>query len=334
MLARHPAPAATVTPVRRCQRRDHLVDRAVIAGESIQVVSALGSGQMPALADLLPPEPTSDPDVLLERFLTWVQTTGLTLYPAQEEALLELIAGKHVLLATPTGSGKSLVAVALHFKALAERKTSFYTVPIKALANEKFFALCDLFGAERVGMLTGDASINRGAPIVCCTAEVLANLSLREAEPRVDAVVMDEFHYYGDRDRGVAWQIPLLTLPRATFLLMSATLGDTTAIEQSIRDLTGREVASVRSGQRPVPLEYEYRETPLHETLEDLVQGGRAPVYLVNFSQRAAAEQAQALTSANVTTREEKEALRATLTDARFDSPFGKDMRRLLSQGI
>jgi superfamily II RNA helicase len=289
---------------------------------------------MPALADLLPSEPTSDPDVLLERFLAWVQTTGLTLYPAQEEALLELMSGKHVLLATPTGSGKSLVAVALHFKALAEGKTSFYTVPIKALANEKFFNLCELFGAERVGMLTGDASINRGAPIVCCTAEVLANLSLREAEPRVDAVVMDEFHYYGDKDRGVAWQIPLLTLPRATFLLMSATLGDTTAIEQSIRDLTGREVASVRSGQRPVPLEYEYRETPLHETLEELVENGRAPVYLVNFSQRAAAEQAQALTSANVTTREEKEALRATLTDARFDSPFGKDMRRLLSQGI
>jgi superfamily II RNA helicase len=95
-----------------------------------------------------------------------------------------------------------------------------------------------------------------------------------------------------------------------------------------------REVASVRSGQRPVPLEYEYRETPLHETLEDLVQGGRAPVYLVNFSQRAAAEQAQALTSANVTTREEKEALRAALSEARLDSPFGKDMKRLLSQGI
>jgi len=286
------------------------------------------------LAALLPAEPTSDAGVLLERFLAWVQSTGLTLYPAQEEALLELMAGKHVLLATPTGSGKSLVAIALHFKALAEGRISFYTAPIKALANEKFFALCELFGAERVGMLTGDASINRTAPIICCTAEVLANLAVREAEPRVDAVVMDEFHYYGDRDRGVAWQIPLLTLPRATFLLMSATLGDTTAIEQSIHDLTGREVVAVRSAQRPVPLEYEYRETPLHETLEDLVQGGKAPVYLVNFSQRAAAEQAQALTSANVTTREEKEALRQVMTDVRFDSPFGKDMNRLLSHGI
>ncbi|HET6981199.1 MAG TPA: DEAD/DEAH box helicase, partial [Myxococcaceae bacterium] len=144
---------------------------------------------MPALADLLPPQPTSDPDVLLERFLAWVQTTGLTLYPAQEEALLELMAGKHVLLATPTGSGKSLVAVALHFKALAEGKTSFYTVPIKALANEKFFDLCRLFGPERVGMLTGDASINRDAPIICCTAEILANMALRDGAGRADYVV-------------------------------------------------------------------------------------------------------------------------------------------------
>jgi superfamily II RNA helicase len=286
------------------------------------------------LAALLPAAPTSDADLLLERFLAWVQSTGLTLYPAQEEALLELMSGKHVVLNTPTGSGKSLVAVALHFKALAEGKTSFYTVPIKALANEKFFALCELFGPERVGMLTGDASINRGAPIVCCTAEVLANLAVREAEPRVEAVVMDEFHYYGDKERGVAWQIPLLTLPRATFLLMSATLGDTSAIEESIRDLTGREVVAIRTAQRPVPLEYEYRETPLHETLEDLAHGGRAPVYLVNFSQRAAAEQAQALTSANLTSREEREALREALAPARFDSPFGKDMKRLLSHGI
>src|SRR5262245_36617354 len=146
-----------------------------------------------SLSALGPSQPTSDPDSRTERCLSWLQGSGLTLYPAQEEALLELMSGKHVLLATPTGSGKSLVAVALHFKALAEGKTSFYTVPIKALANEKFFTLCDLFGAERVGMLTGDASINRGAPIVCCTAEVLANLSLREAEPRVDAVVMAEF---------------------------------------------------------------------------------------------------------------------------------------------
>jgi superfamily II RNA helicase len=286
------------------------------------------------LAALLPPSPTADVDELLSRFLGYVADTGLTLYPAQEEALLELMAGKHLVLNTPTGSGKSLVATALHFKMMAEGKTSVYTTPIKALANEKFFALCQLFGASRVGMLTGDASINRTAPILCCTAEVLANIALRESDPRVDAVVMDEFHYYGDPERGWAWQVPLLALPRATFLLMSATLGDTTHIEESLQRTTGRPVARVSSGDRPVPLDFSYRETPLHETLEDLVAGGRAPVYLVNFTQRAAAEQAQALTSVNLTSREEKERLRAALDGARFDSPFGKEMRRYLQVGI
>src|SRR4051812_31162858 len=152
------------------------------------------------LAALLPGRgEAADPDAILNRFMGWVSSTGLELYPAQEEALLELMAGKHVVLNTPTGSGKSLVATALHFKALCEGRTSFYTCPIKALVSEKFFALCQLFGAENVGMMTGDATINRDAPLICCTAEILANMALRDADARVDTVVMDEFHYYADR---------------------------------------------------------------------------------------------------------------------------------------
>ena len=205
---------------------------------------------------------------------------------------------------TPTGSGKSLVAIAAHYAALADGRRTFYTAPIKALVSEKFFAATEIFGAERVGMLTGDASINRGAPIVCCTAEVLANLSLREAEPRVDAVVMDEFHYYGDKDRGVAWQIPLLTLPRASFLLMSATLGDTAFFERELTALTSRATVTIRSQQRPVPLDFEYRDVPLHETVLDLIKRDRAPIYIVNFTQRAAAEEAQNLMSTDYSTKE------------------------------
>ena len=203
-----------------------------------------------------------DPGAILDRFMDWVVSTGFTPYAHQEEALLELASGKHVVLDTPTGSGKSLVALGFHFKGLCEGKRSFYTAPIKALVSEKFFALIDLFGAENVGMLTGDASINWAAPIICCTAEVLSNMSLRQGE-RTDApyVVMDEFHYYGDRERGVAWQVPLLTLPHSTFLLMSATLGNTAHIEERLRSETGREVAHVWSDHRPVPLDYEYRET-------------------------------------------------------------------------
>jgi superfamily II RNA helicase len=285
------------------------------------------------LAALLPPPPV-DADDVLARFMSFVASSGLALYPAQEEALLELMAGKHVVLNTPTGSGKSLVATALHFKAMAEGKVSFYTCPIKALVSEKFFALCGLFGPENVGMLTGDASINRDAPIICCTAEILANMALRDPDARVDDVVMDEFHYYADRERGVAWQIPLLCLPRTTFLLMSATLGDMRAIEEGLRTETGREVAEVRSRERPVPLDFEYRETPLHETIEDLIATRRYPIYLVNFTQRAAADQAQNLMSVDICTKEEKEAIREALRDVAFDTPYGKEFQRFVRHGL
>jgi superfamily II RNA helicase len=288
-----------------------------------------------ALGALLPPPGEAlGPDAILDRFVSWVSSTGLSLYPAQEEALLHLLDGKHVVLATPTGSGKSLVATFLHFQALAAGQRSFYTCPVKALVNEKFFALCQLLGPERVGMMTGDAAINRDAPVICCTAEILMNLAVREARPRVDAVVMDEFHYYADRERGVAWQVPLLLLSKARFLLMSATLGDMTAIARSLEEVTGREVADVRSASRPVPLGFEYRETPLHETIEELVSAGKAPIYLVNFTQRAAAEQAQNLMSANFSSREEKEVIRRALDGVRFPSAYGKDFQRYLRHGI
>src|SRR5512142_2790520 len=204
------------------------------------------ASEAPLAALLPPPGETLAPDAILDRFVSWVSATGLALYPHQEEAILQILDDRHVVLNTPTGSGKSLVATFLHFQSMAAGQRSFYTCPIKALVNEKFFDLCRLFGPDNVGMMTGDAAVNRDAPIVCCTAEILMNLAVRAAEPRVDAVVMDEFHYYGDRERGVAWQVPLLTLPKTRFVLMSATLGDTEEIEASLAQLTGREVAAVR----------------------------------------------------------------------------------------
>ena len=277
----------------------------------------------------------SDPDTVLDAFLEWTAEAGFDLYSAQEEALLEILAGRHVILQTPTGSGKSLVALGLHFAALAEGRRSVYTSPIKALASEKFFNLCDLFGADNVGMLTGDASINPDAPVICCTAEVLANMALRRGEALgVSDVVMDEFHYYADPERGVAWQIPLITLPHTRFLLMSATLGDTSKIERHLREETVHEVAVVHSDERPVPLDWEYRETPLHETVGDLVANGKAPIYIVNFTQRECAELAQQLTSMQLTSREERDAIREAIAGFGFDSPYGRELRRFLSFGI
>jgi superfamily II RNA helicase len=289
----------------------------------------------PPLLRLLPPREATNADTILNAFLDYASEAGLELYPAQEEAVLEIMAGKNVILNTPTGSGKSLVATAMHFKALAEDRVSFYTCPIKALVSEKFFALCRDFGPENVGMMTGDATVNREAPIICCTAEVLSNMALREgAALPVDYVIMDEFHYYADRDRGVAWQIPLLTLSNATFLLMSATLGSTDYFETALNDLTQRETAVVRSAHRPVPLDFEYRDVPLHETVLDLVSANKAPIYVVNFTQRAAAEEAQNLMSTDFCTKEEKRAIGLALAGFRFDSPYGKEIEKFLRHGV
>ncbi len=283
----------------------------------------------------LPPRGRVDAESLLEGFLDYTEEAGLQLYDHQEEALLEIFEGRHVVLNTPTGSGKSLVATAMLYKALAEEATAFYTAPIKALVAEKFFDLCRLFGPEQVGMITGDAAVNRDAPLLVCTAEILMNTALREgAKAEADYVVMDEFHYYADRDRGVAWQVPLLELPQATFLLMSATFGETEPFERALRDLNGREVAVVRSLERPVPLDFEYRETPLQQTVAELHAEGLSPIYVVHFSQRAASEQAQSLSSLDFIPTEAKRALREELHGFRFDTPFGKELRRLLQQGI
>ncbi|MEV6346799.1 DUF3516 domain-containing protein [Actinoplanes sp. NPDC051851] len=285
------------------------------------------------LTDRLPG--TSEPDAVFDAFQGWVTEQGLTLYPHQEEALLEIAMGSNVILNTPTGSGKSLVAVGAHFAALASERTTFYTAPIKALVSEKFFALCATFGAHNVGMLTGDASVNPDAPIICCTAEILANLALREGrDADVGQVVMDEFHFYAEPDRGWAWQVPLIELPQAQFLLMSATLGDTTRFVDDLSRRTGRETSVVSNAERPVPLLFEYAMTPLHETIEELLNTRQAPVYIVHFTQAAALERAQSLMSINMCTREEKDKIAAALGNFRFTAGFGRTLSRLVRHGI
>lgn len=279
-------------------------------------------------------DPTSNGEVL-DAFLEYLIESGIEPYDHQEEAILELYDGKNVILNTPTGSGKSLVALALHFRAICQGRRSFYTVPIKALANEKFLSLCETFGPEKVGMITGDATVNAGAPVICCTAEILANLALREgSSAQVDEVIMDEFHYYSDIERGVAWQIPLLALPQARFLLMSATLGETEFFQKEITALTGAETVLVKSEDRPVPLEFEYSTTALEEKVEELVEAGRAPIYLVHFTQLACARSAQNLMSRNFCSKEEKAEIAKVLEGADFRSPYGAEMKKLLRHGL
>ncbi|MDA0766823.1 MAG: DUF3516 domain-containing protein [Verrucomicrobia bacterium] len=289
---------------------------------------------MPLLDPSLLADPGSN-DEILDAFLSYLEASGTTPYDHQEEAILELFAGNNVILNTPTGSGKSLVALALQFRAICQQRRCYYTVPIKALANEKFLALCNTFGPERVGMITGDATVNPSAPVICCTAEILANLALREgADAVVDDVIMDEFHYYSDHERGSAWQIPLLTLPRARFLLMSATIGDTDFFQKSITALTGTPTTLVLSEDRPVPLEFAYSTTALEEKIEELVTADRAPIYLVHFSQLSCARTAQDLMSRNFCSKAEKDSIAEQLIDADFRSPYGKEIKKLLRHGL
>ncbi|QNE34736.1 DEAD/DEAH box helicase [Leifsonia shinshuensis] len=274
-------------------------------------------------------------DAVYEAFVAWAESTGITLYPAQDESVIEIVGGSNLILSTPTGTGKSLVAVGAHFAALARGERSFYTAPIKALVSEKFFALVDVFGAENVGMMTGDSSVNADAPIICCTAEILANLALRQGEDTpVGQVVMDEFHFYSDPDRGWAWQVPLLVLNRAQFVLMSATLGDVTALAADLSRRTGRETATVTGVERPVPLHYYYELTPIHDTVEDLLHTGQTPIYIVHFSQLAALERAQSLSSAKIASREQRDAIAELIGEFRFTTSFGRTLSRLLRQGI
>ena len=287
------------------------------------------------LRDFLPRDGAPTNDALLDRFLQYAGQRRLQLYPAQESAILELFEEKHVILNTPTGSGKSLVAAALHFKSLAQGRRSVYTCPIKALVNEKWMSLCREFGPENVGLCTGDATVNRDAPILCCTAEILANIALREgATANVQDVVMDEFHYYADRDRGVAWQVPLLCLPQTRFLLMSATLGETGFFQEELTRLNGKPAVTVASQDRPVPLEYRYSELSLAQTMESLVADGKSPVYVVHFTQLEAAQSAQDFTSINFCTREEKAALGQALEGFKFSSPYGPEIKKWLRHGI
>ena len=293
-------------------------------------------GELGALAyHLYDTNPELTEEEAFEAFTNWVAERGIELWPHQEEALMSLMVGDHVILGTPTGSGKSLVALGMHFMAMCFGETSYYTAPIKALVSEKFFSLVELLGRDNVGMITGDVHINTEAPVICCTEESLANQALREGpDALIHSVAMDEFHFFSDTDRGWAWQVPLLTLPKTQFLLMSATLGDVTQIADLLCRQTTRDVSNVIDAPRPVPLSYEYALTPLEGTVELALRKNEGPLYIVHFSQDAALTSAQNLASYGVATKEQREAVKEAMKGAQFSTAFGKTLKRLLGCGV
>ncbi|ASK64775.1 DEAD/DEAH box helicase [Brachybacterium avium] len=291
---------------------------------------------MPILMPFLPERSAdADEDAIVEGFVKAQESVGRTLYPHQEEALLAIAAGDHVIAATPTGSGKTTIAYSAIFAAMARGERSYYTAPIKALVSEKFFDLVAHFGAENVGMMTGDSAVNHDAPIIVCTAEIFANHALRDgAGSEVGLAVMDEFHYYGDPQRGLAWQVPLVELPQCQFVLMSATLGDVTRFVEDLAERTERDVSVIDDAPRPVPLDFRWSLDPLPETIETILTDRDAPVYIVHFTQKDALEQAQALQGQKILGPEEKVRIREIIGDFRFSKGFGQILSRLVREGI
>ena len=260
------------------------------------------------LTELLPATP--EPDALFDAFAGWAKQRGLALYPHQEEALIEIVSGANVILSTPTGSGKSLVATGAHFAALADGQRGRSTPPrSRRWCRRSSSTLCAAFGPAEVGMMTGDASVNAEAPIICCTAEVLASIALRDGAE-------------ADVGPGGDGRVPLLRRSRAAagpgrsrssscrtaqFLLMSATLGDVTRFEEDLTRRTGRPTAVIKTAERPVPLVFSYSSSRCTRPWSELLTTNQAPIYVVHFTQAAAIEQAQALMSVNVCTRAEKD---------------------------
>lgn len=281
------------------------------------------------------PAEFADEDTIVEAFAEYCRALGITPYPAQEEAMLAIVTGDNTIVATPTGSGKSLVALFALYASFTRGIRAYYTAPLKALVSEKFFALVDAFGAENVGMITGDTTVNGDAPVICATAEILANQALRVgALLDVGMVVMDEFHYFADPTRGWAWQVPLLEMPQTQFVLMSATLGDTTEIRRTMEDTTGRDSAVVTSASRPVPLDFEYSTEPLSDTLRALIRHDKAPVYVVSYSQAGAIELATGLLSVDLASKDQKARIAEAIKGFTFSKGFGQTLRRLLLHGV
>lgn len=276
-----------------------------------------------------------DEDALYETFTQWAEETGRPLYPHQEESLIELLSGSHLVVQTPTGSGKSMVALAAHFVSLAHGGRSYYTAPLKALVSEKFFELVDAFGASNVGMVTGDVSLNPEAPIICCTAEILANQALREGDTLdTDMVIMDEFHFFSDPQRGWAWQVPLLEVTSPQYVFLSATLGESETIRKELEERTGKPSALISDAERPVPLEFDYLAETLPTAVEQLIKEDRAPIYIVHFAQSDAVKTAVDLARTLSVPKEQQRRIKEAMAGTELGRGFGKTLRRLLASGV
>ncbi|MCC7293991.1 MAG: DEAD/DEAH box helicase [Phycisphaerales bacterium] len=269
-------------------------------------------------------------------------------YPFQEEALLAWFGdGEGVLVTAPTGMGKTLVAEAAIFEALSTRTKLYYTTPLIALTDQKFREFqgkAEVWGFRRddVGLITGNRKVNPDAVVRVVVAEILLNhlLSGEESFDDVSGVVMDEFHYFNDYERGTVWELSLVLLPKnVRLMLLSATVGNAPEFVSWLRKEHGRTLNLVRTDERRVPLEYAWvGDKLLTELLPEMVTDDdatqRSPALVFCFNRDECWEVAEVMKGLSLVNAQTRAEIEKSLPAAEFSDGVGPKLRQMLIRGV
>ncbi|MEZ6045644.1 MAG: DEAD/DEAH box helicase [Planctomycetaceae bacterium] len=293
---------------------------------------------------------TPDPEVSRDELCSeYLDLLPYDPYPVQEEALLAWFSTQTgVLVCAPTGTGKTLIAEAAVYEALRTGTVTYYTTPLIALTEQKFRELQEKarlwgFNPDDVGLVTGNRSVNPHAKVLVVVAEILLNRLLHTEAfdfKDVSSVVMDEFHSFADRERGIVWELSLTLLPtHIRLLLLSATVGNTAEFLNWLNHSHGRRLQLVQSFDRKVPLRYEWVEDQLlSEQLEIMTEGDdterKTPALVFCFNREQCWSVAEHLKGKHLVDKETRDRLNIEIEKHDFSHGAGPKIKQILLRGV